>query len=200
MSLPVASGWYSQSEEVDPFPAYMHDLALVRQTATEVETAFPIESPVSIVVLDRESIKRTNGECSILWRYMGDNEPRQWAAAISLWGKRIPPHPAMTRYLVAHEYGHAVARVLADRRGDEELDGLYTEYRRVRNLARAPSHGNGGTWHQAVAEVFANDFRILVAKAESEFWPHAGIPRPEMMTAVQEFWQEAVRFSLSPAV
>src|SRR5215213_6319894 len=39
------------------------------------------------------------------------------------------------------------------------------------------SRASGGTWHSRPQEIFACDFRILVAGFELEFWPHPGIPR-----------------------
>ena len=50
----------------------------------------------------------------------------------------------------------------------------------------------GGGWHATVSELFANDFRILVAKSEVEFWPHPGFLRPEELVKVVDFWKREV--------
>lgn len=179
-----ARAFYGKQVNVDPVPAYAHDVALVRHEALAVARAFPLRVPVTICVLDRESPSRTNGECDIIYDYSKKaKKPSPWAASIVLWGKRIPPHPALTRYLVAHEYGHAVARAISRRRGLAEMSDLYQVYRRFRpGLPRVAYYGPG-SWHATIGEVFANDFRILVAGVEEEYWPHPGIPRPSRSVA-----------------
>ena len=52
---------------------------------------------------------------------------------ICLAGKRIPPHPAMTRYLMGHEYGHGVFYHLARLRGfEQDSEGLRKLYQALR--------------------------------------------------------------------
>lgn len=135
----------------------------------------------------------TNGQCDIRYDYSDDKKkPYPWAATIVLWGKRIPPHPAMTRYLIAHEYGHAVAQAVVRSQGksDADLGKFYTEYRALRkNVPVAPKYYGGGSWHESTQEIFANDFRILVAKSEVEFWPHPTTERPEKAKAIRDFWK-----------
>jgi hypothetical protein len=53
-------------------------------------------------------------------------------------------------------------------------------------------HGEGGTWHDSACEILACDFRILVTGMEAEFWPHPGIPRPEMVPALRDWWDAAL--------
>lgn len=185
-----APGFYSTQVHVDPFPAYPHDVQLVMRELRKVARAFPIGVPVSVNVLEREGPERTNGHCEIVHDYQAKKKPAPWSARIVLWGKRIPPHPAMTRYLVAHEYGHAVAQFLARKLRHKDAERLYREYRSFRPVRRRPRYYGGGTWHASSSELFANDFRILVAGVEPEFWPHPGFARPERVAAVRRFWKE----------
>jgi hypothetical protein len=182
--------FYTRSATVDPFPCYAHDLELVQRSARAVARTLPFAEPIVFATLTFESVKRTNGECDISYDYKNEKgKPDPWGGSITLWGKRIPPHPAMTRYLVAHEYGHAVAKALSFRRGERDSDALYREYRRLRGLRNIrPGSYGGATWHASTAEVFANDFRVLVAGAETEYWPHPGIERPERIAAVRRWW------------
>lgn len=189
----VPSGQHTRAVAVDPFPAYGHDPVTVEVEAKRATEAFPIPQQVDICVLDREAIERTNGWCDCAYHWSGKEEtPRRWSATIVLSGKRIPPHPAMTRYLVSHEYGHAVRHYLSWK--NDEKDGartLYAEYEKLRGFTTAKNYG-GGTWHACVEELFANDFRILAVGAEKEFWPHPGFARPEGLPAIVDFWAKAV--------
>jgi hypothetical protein len=186
---------------VDPFPCYGHSADLARTTLETVAAAFPINHDVVVYLAPFESVVRTNGETSrqFIYDYSPDRDPNaesDWAIQITLWGKRIPPMPAMTRYLVAHEYGHATAYHIAaelpipriGRNAPEPSEKLYPAYRELRGLNEATEHrSGGGTWHQATAEIFANDFRVLVAGVELEFWPH-DCPRPEAVPGLAEWW------------
>lgn len=189
----VPSGQYTRKVGVDPFPAYAHDHQAVEVELKRATEAFPIPQDVTVCVLDREPTERTNGWCDCNYHWSGKEEkPRKWSATIVLAGKRIPPHPAMTRYLVPHEYGHVVRHYLSWKATDErgEADAVYSEYQKRRGFTTAKSYG-GGTWHACVEELFANDFRILVVGAEKEFWPHPGFPRPEGLPDIVKFWEEA---------
>ncbi len=76
------------------------------------------------------------------------------------------------------------------RRVRDRMDREYAQLRGLPVDERA-LYG-GGRWHAAIGELFANDFRILVARAELEFWPHPGFPRPETLPVVVEFWEQAI--------
>jgi hypothetical protein len=195
----VPSASYGRHEKVDPFPAYANDMALVRAEAERVAALFPLPATVTFVTLDREFVERTNGFTIPDTDHDSTEKPKAWSATIVLSGKRIPIHPAMTRYLVAHEYGHAVAEHLERTHGvptdkpnrDYDEERLYQEYRALRGMDADPKSYGGG-WHATVSELFANDFRILVAKSEIEFWPHPGFLRPEELVKVVEFWKREV--------
>lgn len=181
-----AKGW-RQREKVDPTPAYGHDLAVVESAIELVERAWPLPEAFGPdwIVLPVDTPARTNGWTSRHFDYTWknpdgvDQSQAPWRAYIALAGKLIPPHPAVTRYLVAHEYGHVVRhwldRVFGYR---EESDQLYREYAKLRGLPRRGRAYGAGAWHAAVSEIFANDFRIVVTGVELEYWPHPGVPRP----------------------
>lgn len=177
--------------KVDPTPGYAHDVKLACEILDVCEKALPVPIPPTVYVLGFDDLGRTNGQTSYDCDYDKKDEHGrgQRLHFIKLYGKRIPPHPAVTRYLVAHEYGHVVEDVIAFRlfKSESADQELLTEYAKIRGLER-PSYYGPGTWHATPGEVFANDFRILVAGVEKEFWPHPGIQRPEECFAARGWW------------
>lgn len=187
----VGDSWQT-SIRVDPAPAYRHPPDLVLKVLEHCDQVLPLARPPVVFALDREGLGRTNGEtrydCD--WEAPKDEHNRGIRHHfIVLFGKRIPPHPAVTRYLVAHEYGHVVEDVIAARlyKSDPPDAELIADYAKLRGLEQ-PGYYGPGTWHVSPGELFADDFRILVAGVEAEYWPHPGVPRPEECTAVQEWW------------
>jgi hypothetical protein len=186
-------GSYARQVKVDPTPAYAHDGRLARHELDGLQQVAPLPLPIAIWLLDQETDGRTNGTYYDDFAY--GTEPVDGSyppvGIIVLAGKRIPIHPAMTRYLVSHEYGHGVMYHLARVRGLKSHE-LLVDYRdRCRPTT---SHDYGcGKWHANVGELFANDFRILVARREEEFWPHDGFARPETVPAIVAYWQDACR-------
>jgi hypothetical protein len=179
------------SAVLDPFPAYAHDAEQVQATLEVVASAWRPETPITYWLLNQEETARTNA-FAVFEQARRDDLWRGIHGHIVVAGKRIPPHPAVTRYLVAHEYGHLVQRWLADRESGKE-DDVLRAYRAARRFRLRGQHAGGGTWHRALEEVFACDFRILVAGIEPEYWPHPGIPRPEFGVpgvGLRRWWRE----------
>lgn len=180
------------SQTVDPFPCYHHELGLVKQTLSMVEEALPLALPPKVFVLSHEPFERTNGWAAPETEW--DDNAEDWIPApgqIVMAGKRIPLHPAMTRYLVAHEYGHHVEFALLRGRGHgTHEDVVKDEYRELRGSPENVPYG-GRTWHISPGELLANDFRCLVAKQEVEFWPHPGYEHPGKVPEVVEWWANA---------
>jgi hypothetical protein len=155
-----------------------------------VETVFPVAVRPTIYLLEMDTLSRVNG-----WTQHDHDFGAERGAdgqyprlpAIVLVGKRVPHHPATTRYLIAHEYGHVVEEAISSARGLDPEPGILAEYAALRGLP-APQRAQGGTWHRAAAEIFANDFRLILTGFEREYWPHPGIERPEQRPELCEWW------------
>lgn len=186
---------YRKLATFDPFPAYPHNIDDVIEAAGYVQDCFVPKWNVELHVADREEVGRSNGfsYCHEGGRYVGDewvkNAP---TGLILLSGKRVPPHPAVTRYLVAHEYGHNVQWMIAKHKGCTSVNdtGWMDEYAEVRGLGpEHRHHGSGGRWHDGIDEIFACDFRVLVCEVEPDYWPHPGIPYPTTVRGLADWWQ-----------
>jgi hypothetical protein len=185
----------------DPFPAYAHNLAVAARTALDVAGKCPPRWDVTVNLADREEVGRTNGYADISQWVDGEWVDNAITGLIVLSGKRIPPQPALTRYLVAHEYGHQVWWMLNQARGESNLrdERLIGEYARVRGLpSDSDRSGSGGRWHDSAQEIMACDFRILVCGIESEYWPHPGVPYPSDVAGLDGWWREAVEAISEP--
>jgi hypothetical protein len=188
-------GKYSRTVAVDPCPAYSHDPELVKRLVRKVTELFPLRFDVYFYVPKFEVLERVNGWASPGTEW-NDGKEVLGTSSIILSGKRIPLHPAMTRYLVPHEYGHLVEVEIREHLGftanqNKEFDAMYRALRD--DMPPEPENYGAGTWHLSTGEIFANDFRILVGGLEAEFWPHAGIPSPSVSPRVIEWWAERVR-------
>lgn len=182
----------------DPFPAYPHDLELARATAEYAAEVCPPLYDVEIHLANREEVSRTNGFSmnAYLREYEGGECVRKTPAGLIVFsGKRIPPHPAMTKYLVGHEYGHHICWMLGSLRGGKHLqdDSYLPEYAKLRGLDVdvVRHHGAGGNWHNSISEIFACDFRILILGIEPAYWPHPGVPHPDTVEGLEIWWTEA---------
>ena len=177
---------------VDPFPAYAHDVELVGKVLRRIDRIVGSKVFVkpTVYVLHHDAEARTNGWAMTKAFYPKPDKGPLWEGIIVLPGKRIPLHPAMTRYVTAHEYGHHVEYELLRRAGKQpEASDVAREYAQVRGADRDIPYG-GRTWHKTVGELFANDFRILVCCIEPEFWPHPGFTHPSKCPAVKRWWAE----------
>lgn len=185
---------YIERKPVDPFPCYPHNRAQVEEAAARVESLFPVRIPPLWYLTEFEDMGRTNGWASANehWNTKGKERERDIEPYIVLQGKRIPIHPAMTRYLVGHEYGHVVQYFLERELGQAENDQFEKEYANLRGLAFRDDYG-GGRWHTNTGEIVANDFRIIVARLEVEYWPHPEVEYPTENKAVRDFWEEHAR-------
>jgi hypothetical protein len=182
--------WGKTTAEVDPTPAYHHDVDLVKETFEHLRRVMPLPIPILVAILGHEDTSRTNGSYYDHYWYKGSDEQSQPYGIIVLSGKRTPIHPAMTRYLVTHEYGHGV-QYCWERLKGMKTDAMEPQYiKDIRPTAKDGDYGPG-TWHSHVQEMIANDFRILVAQREVEFWPHPGFARPDELVACRRFWAQA---------
>jgi hypothetical protein len=185
---------YGHAATFDPFPAYPHQRAAAEETVAHAQRCCPPLWDVDCYLTDREEVARSNGHSNVHedQEYVdGEWVKKTPTGLILLSGKRIPPHPAMTRYLIGHEYGHNVAFMLNHIRGAKHLhdDDLYRDYAATRGLPDdCVHHGEGGNWHTSAAEIFACDFRIIVCGIETEFWPHPRIGRPENVPGLDDWW------------
>jgi hypothetical protein len=184
----VSGGDYVRHEKVDPFPGYAHSALLVENMCDDLNEVMPCGGQTDIYLPEWEGQGRTNGhECQQSYY----DEKGRFGATIVLSGKRIPIHPAMTRYLVTHEYGHVVEDWVQFTYGVTNLRYAY-----CKDLRAHESHSKyygGKTWHAAPGEIFANDFRVVVAQAELDFWPHEPVPFPYDVK-IQSFWHKAADY------
>ena len=72
-----------------------------------------------------------------------------------------------------------------------DTDGIDEEYARMRNIPLNQEYG-GRKWHTNIGEIIANDFRIVVARIEDEFFPHDCM-HPFKDKNVIEWWENAIK-------
>lgn len=201
----IGCGDYPRSHKVDPYPCYAHDLEQVKKLVAECEEVFPlIGTKAAFYLLSHEDVERVNGTTFSDNLYKGKTRTAKCkcgcdrstefyplATFVVLSGKRTPIHPAMTRYLVCHEYGHMVwnhvCRMLDY--SDSGESALYKIYMETRGVTNYVQKYKGSKWHLNPGEIVANDFRLLFTNQEREFWPHPTIPFPED-TPIVEWWRE----------
>lgn len=191
---------YGTWKYMDPTPCHPHSREVVLETLKRCHEVFPLKTPLFVYNIHFESVGRTNGETQDISDYKTLNEFGEYVhgSVIMLFAKRTPIHPAATRALVSHEYGHAVDRAISSKRfpGSSPWEKLRQEYAELRGLPKRKFYGPG-TWHDMPAELLANDFRWLVMGIEREFWPHT-VPTPDKVPAVVEWWEAAKKMDLTP--
>jgi hypothetical protein len=169
----------------------------VEDAVAQVVDALPPIWHVDLFIADREEVARSNAHTNVHEGGHYDSngvwvkDPPRGLVVLS--GKRTPPHPAYGRYLVGHEYGHCVEYMIVHQRGGRHLhdaDKVMIPYAKLRGLPEPIHHGEGGRWHNSAYEVFACDFRILVAGIDPGFWPHPGVEHPYDVPAVRDWWTE----------
>jgi hypothetical protein len=208
-------GSYPRSFRVDPYPAYPHNLGLVRELALKCNDVFPLpDARLGLWLFSHDFADRINGmtfEDTIYYREDGTDWNEEYlsydgsgkmvemhgqAITIVLAGKRIPIMPAMTKYLVTHEYGHAVFNYVTRRFGykDHEKNKLEEKYMEIRGVTKYEKKYRGGHWHEAPGEIIANDFRYLFTRQQTDFWPH-DCPEPSWHSPIGEWWIKAARIA-----
>lgn len=192
-SFYIQDGTYKRSETVDPFPGYAHCFANVSALTDMINTRIQLDGLTDIYLPAYETPERVNGWASTQSWYNNDHD-NAFGAYIVLSGKRIPILPAMTRYLVTHEFGHVVQYWMEKRYKLKNLKAAYIKDLRqpLDGDAESPAYYGGRTWHLSIGEVFANDFRIAVCGTEAEFWPHTNRLHPTESPKVLLFWKLAM--------
>lgn len=184
---------HGSSGEFDPFPAYPHDIGVVEEAVRHVEVKCPPLWDVELYVANREELGRSNGYSNV--HVGGHYVDDEWVTdeplgLIVLSGKRVPPHHTVSRYLVAHEYGHNVEWMLEHLHGSKSLHSgqVVAGYAEYRGMPTPVHHGSGGRWHDSAVEVFACDFRVVVCDVEADYWPHPGVPHPRDLSMSHDLW------------
>lgn len=194
--LNYRTSYGSRQEQIDIFPCYHHPIDLSAEVLRTCTDAFPNQTELFMFIMQHEGVGRWNGYCDVEWDWQTRNEdgrPADFLIRLMINGKRTPLHPAMTRYVVSHEYGHAAEKWLVKQMGMKDIYEFRPFYKNLRGGTFYDGY-SGRRWHENIGEHIANDFRILVAKQEVGYWPHPGYERPEKIPAIVEFWQEKVAF------
>ena len=200
----VGTGSYKRTHKVDPYPCSHTTSTKSKTSLLNVRRRSRLHgTKAAFYLLSHESIDRVSGTAfsDNLYKESGKEvlcpcgcgkkeTIHPLATCVVLSGKRIPPIPAMTRYLVPHEYGHMVwyhvSRMLGYRETDDSK--FYELYMKTRGVEDYQLDYAGGKWHKNPGEIIANDFRLVFTNHEREFWPH-DIPYPEE-TPIVDWWKE----------
>jgi hypothetical protein len=178
---------YHHTEYVDPFPCYSHDLDYITKIAASCEETINLKFKPQYFIMPFESESRTNAYACENKDYPEKDSEAKLNPYIVFHGKRICIHPAMSRYLVAHELGHIIHYNLeAIMKVDN--DDFKKEYASLRGVDFHKKYG-GLNWHNSISEIIANDIRILLFGNELEFWQHE-VCFPTKSPKVVDFWKE----------
>lgn len=182
-----------RSIECSPRPAYPHSAEAVRRHLLHVESLFPVERrPLVYLPSYDSSISNRNAatfEEGLYNEPVDEHNRAVTASYFVMYGKGTPIHPAVTKYLVAHEYGHVVAEVLAHAwsESSDPRPSFMRHYAELRGMKDLPRNYGLAQWHKHPEEVFANDFRILVAGLDADWWPHEA-PHPHSLPNLKLWW------------
>lgn len=178
---------YKHTELVDPFPCYSHDEELVRSEIARIEGLVKLKFKPDYFIMPFEGLARTNGHASSNSDFVEAGEEPRLNPYIVLAGKRIPIHPAMTRYLVSHEFSHCVIYNLEAIIKSKDKS-FFHDYAKMRNIEFNQQYG-AQRWHTNTEEIACNDCRIVLCEAEPGFWPHP-FKHPLKDQNVIDFWRK----------
>lgn len=192
----LGSGYFSNIE-VDPFPCNTHNADILRTKIDEIEKLFPIGTLLQWISLPHEVVERVNAwaQSNQIW---GDHDEikkkHRLDASIVFSGKRANIHPAMTKFLVAHEYGHAVDSwinsIMKEEENNRDENLFHKKYAEMRGLEwKSDEDYGGGNYHDTIVEIIADDFRIVVGKTDPDFYQHS-CGNPVNNWDVIRFWDE----------
>jgi hypothetical protein len=177
--------------EVDPHPCHAHSEKLVKELAAKVPDIIQIEYHATAFLLSHECVGRSNGQASEN-RVYKKLKPNPLDFVIVLHGKRIPLHPAMTRYLFFHEAAHCIDYYICNKLGLKD-SGLDEDYAKFRDIPYSTKYGSM-YWPTATGEIIANDIRVALFNAELEFWPHpVAHPNEFGIEKIRDFWLSKVK-------
>jgi hypothetical protein len=191
---------YGDTIDVDPFPCVSHDMNILCWEVEKTENLFKTDALLRWISIEHEIKHYTNAWASHTCIY-NDNDyefrkKHKIEGTIVMSGKRTIVHPAMTKYLVAHEYGHIIdywiTACMLEESDKSDYEPFRTVYGKMRNVDSKRGGYGGGRWVGDIAEVIADDFRVLIAGVDTDFYIHekAGVRHPLKCPEVLEFWNE----------
>lgn len=185
-NLKTDNAKYFRSIKVDPYPCYPHDENIIKELNKRMEDQYPIDYHIFCFILSHEGLGRTNGFADKNCIY-NDWTPNPFDGIIVMHGKRIPLHPAMTRYLFTHEAGHCYDYYICNKLKLQD-SGLDKEYAAFREIEYCETYGEPN-WAKNTGEVIANDIRVALFDEEYEFWPHPfSHPEDFGITKIKDYW------------
>lgn len=193
---------YSRNVKIDPFPCIVHNLDLMRERIEFIEAAFPIGALKRWLVLPYEVTERVNAWASHDYIWSNGTDPEKDLAKkknrlelfVVFSGKRSNIHPAMTRFLVAHEYGHWVdywiTSIMKEENYSNDEEIFRKKYAEIRGIPYVDDENyGGGNYHDSLAEIIADDFRIVVGGTDVDYYQHS-CTHPLKDPNVVAYWGE----------
>lgn len=188
----LSSDFY-EDIKIDPFPCTSHNMEIIKKEVEVVERHFPIGSLLQWIIIPHEFISRSNAYASYeeIWRDER-KEKNKLDAWIVFCGKRTNIHPAMTKFLVSHEYGHQVdywiTHCMMEEEKSNDRDIFRKKWAEVRGIEWSNDEGYGaGRYHNSITEMIADEFRVVVMDRDTDFWQH-DVYKPD--SKGKDFWFE----------